>query len=96
MEGWTCVARAIAASSSGLPDRPPHALSLTTHEKPIIAASERELREMIRSRMYMRAAQQALSYRQLLQRTLLGMHPFPQGKTKSPGLGRGFWVYAGW
>lgn len=54
-------------SPSGVPDRPLHALSLTAHEKPIIAASERELREMIRSRIYMRAAQQALSYRQLLQ-----------------------------
>lgn len=45
------------ASSSGVPDRPPCALPFATHEKPIIAARERELREMSRSRMYMRAAQ---------------------------------------
>jgi hypothetical protein len=32
-------------------------LPFATHENPIIAARERELREMIRSRMYMRAAQ---------------------------------------
>jgi hypothetical protein len=32
-------------------------LPFATHEKPIIAARERELREMSRSRMYMRAAQ---------------------------------------
>jgi hypothetical protein len=32
-------------------------LPLATHEKPIIAARERELREVIRPRMYMRAAQ---------------------------------------
>lgn len=62
-KGWKDRRGVLDRAQSGLRECPPRAFPLGAHAKPIIAASERELREMMRSRMNIGYGGALVSYR---------------------------------